>query len=214
MARGRNRSAMEKPAPADHPIHDLIRRRWSLRSFSDRPVPDETLRSLFEAARWAPSSFNEQPWSFLVTRRGEEAFDRLAECLTGSNPRWAPRAPVLVLSIARLDIARSGAPNRHAYHDLGLAVGNLVLQATAMGLFVHQMAGFDAEKARAAFSIPEGHEPVAVIALGYAGDPNGLPEDLRDREFRVRVRKPIADFVYGARWGEPSPIVVPRNAAE
>src|SRR5712691_2956422 len=158
---------MEKPAPAEFPVHELIRRRWSRRSFSERPVDEEALRALFEAARWAPSSYNEQPWSFILTRKGEEAFDRLAACLTGSNVRWAPRAPVLVLSVAKLDIARSGAPNRHAFHDVGLSVDNLVLQATALDLFVHQMAGFDTEKAREVFGVPEGYEPVAVIAIGH-----------------------------------------------
>lgn len=206
---------MEKPALVDFAVHELIRRRWSPRSFSERAVADEELRRLFEAARWAPSSYNEQPWSFILTRKGEEAFDRLVACLTGSNVRWAPKASILLLSIAKLDIARTGAPNRHALHDVGLAVGSLVLQATALDLFVHQMAGFDPDKARGAFGVPEGYEPVAVIAIGSAGNPDALPDDLRDRELRSRVRKPLREFVFADRWGDPSPLVADRgNASE
>lgn len=204
---------MEKPALADFAVHELIRRRWSPRSFSERPVADEELRALFEAARWAPSSYNEQPWSFVLTRKGEESFDRLAACLTGSNVRWAPKAPVLILSIAKLDIARTVAPNRHALHDVGMAVGNLVLQATALDLFVHQMAGFDPDKARRAFGVPEGYEPVAIIAIGFAGNPDALPDDLRDRELRPRARKPLRELVFASRWGDPSPLVADRGIA-
>lgn len=195
---------MDKPAPADFPVHELVRRRWSRRSFSERPINEATLQTLFEAARWAPSSYNEQPWRFVLTRKGSGAFDHLAACLTGNNARWAPDAPVLILSVAKLDVAQTGMPNRHAFHDVGLAVGNLTLQASALDLFVHQMAGFDVDKAREAFSIPQGYEPVAVLAIGYAGDQNALPDDLRDRELRPRVRKPLRDFVFANRWGNPS----------
>lgn len=199
---------VEKLAETRYPIHDLVRRRWSPRAFADTRVEREKLLSLFEAARWAPSSFNEQPWSFIVaTRETPEEFGRLLDCLVEGNRIWARSAPVLMLSVARLGFADDGRPNRHAFHDVGLAVGNLVTQATALGLVVHQMAGFDVEKARSALRIPSGFEPVAAIAVGYQGDPGSLPERLCERERAPRNRKDLADFVHSARWGEPSPLL-------
>jgi nitroreductase len=212
MAQERLRMPVQKngatPVEATYPIHDLIRERWSPRAFANRRVEPEALRSLFEAARWAPSSFNEQPWSFVVaTRDDPAAYDRMLSCLVAANAQWAGRAPVLMLSVAELGFQRSGTPNRHAFHDVGLAMGNLLLQATALGLVAHQMAGFDAEKARALFSIPEGYEPCAVIALGYAGERDSLPEPLRAREGAPRSRKPLSKFVFSERWGATSPLV-------
>ena len=199
---------MEKPADNAHPIHDLLKRRWSPRAFSDKPVEPETLRSLWEAARWAPSCFNEQPWYFLVaTKRDGAEYDRLLACLNEGNAAWAGRAPVLMVSVARTAFQDDGEPNRHALHDVGQAVANLTLQATALGLFVHQMAGFSPEKVRQAFAVPEGFEPVAAIALGYPGDPTVLPEKLRQRELAPRSRKPLEDFVFSGRWGRTSPLV-------
>ena len=199
---------MEKPADNAHPIHDLLKRRWSPRAFSDKPVEPETLRSLWEAARWAPSCFNEQPWYFLVaTKRDGAEYDRLLACLNEGNSAWAGRAPVLMVSVARTAFQDDGEPNRHALHDVGQAVANLTLQATALGLFVHQMAGFSPEKVRQAFAVPEGFEPVAAIALGYPGDPTVLPEKLRQRELAPRSRKPLEDFVFSGRWGRTSPLV-------
>ena len=199
---------MEKPAPVDYPVHPLIRRRWSPSAFSDKPVDPEILRSLFEAVRWAPSSFNEQPWFFIVATRDDSvAFERLLACLTPGNQKWAKRAPVLILSAAKMNFEHNGKPNRHAFHDVGLAVENLVLQATSMDLFVHQMAGFDREKARETYQIPEGFEPVAAIAVGYGGEPEDLPEDLRGRELAERKRRLTDSFVFSGRWGVTSPIV-------
>ncbi len=193
---------MEKPASTDHPIHDLLRRRWSPRAFDPRPVEPEQLLSLLEAARWAPSSSNEQPWHFIIaTRDDHETFGRLAGCLRRGNRRWAPRAPVLLLAVARLFFEADNDPNSHAWHDLGLAVGNLLAQATALGLMVHQMAGFYRDQAREAFAIPEGYAPVTVIALGYPGDPRALPDDLQQRERQPRERQPLTAFVYAGRWG-------------
>jgi nitroreductase len=175
-------------------------------------VDAATLLSLLEAARWAPSSFNEQPWSFIVGTRDEpEVYNRLVSCLVEFNARWAARAPVLMLSVARLAFERNGDPNRHAFHDVGMAAENLMIQATALGLVVHQMAGFDVEKAREVFGIPQGYEPCAMIALGYLGDRESLPESLRQREEAPRVRKPISEFVFGARWGKTSPLVEPES---
>ena len=205
---------MEKLAPTDFPIHDLLQRRWSPRTFADRPVEPEKLRSLLEAARWAPSSFNEQPWAYLVaTRNDPEEYARLLSVLVEGNIAWAQRAPVLMLSLAKLNFERTGKPNRHAFHDVGLASANLVIQATALGLAVHQMAGFHAEKARELYGIPAGWEAVAAIALGYPGEADSLPEPIRQRELARRARKPLEQFVFTGRWGEASRLVSPALTA-
>lgn len=199
---------IEKLAETEHPIHDLLQRRWSPRAFAGRAVEPEKLRSLMEAARWAPSSFNEQPWSFIVATKEEPVeYERLLGCLVEGNMQWARNAPVLMLSLAKLHFDRNGQPNRHAFHDVGLAVENLVLQATALGLAVHQMAGFHVEKARELYGVPEGVEPVAAIAVGYPGDPESLPEPLRERERAPRNRKPLDAFVFSGSWGQVSPFV-------
>jgi nitroreductase len=199
---------MQKLAETRYPIHELLRERWSPRAFADRMVEPEKLRSLLEAARWAPSSFNEQPWSFIVaTKEHAGEYERLLSCLVEGNVRWAQHAPVLMLSVARLAFERNQKPNRHAFHDVGLSVENLVIQATALGLAVHQMAGFHVDKARELFSIPDGHEPVAALVLGFPGDPAGLPEDLREREVAPRIRKPLESFVFSGQWGQSSPLV-------
>ncbi len=196
---------MQKEATTDSPIHDLIRLRWSPRAFSDRMVEPAKLRSLLEAARWAPSSFNEQPWAFVVATRDSPAeHSRLLSILVPGNAAWARRAPVLILSITKLNFDANGAPNRHAMHDVGLATENLVTQATALGLSVHQMAGFDAQKAREEFSIPANWEPMTAIAIGYVGDPNSLEEPLRTRELAPRTRKPLEQYVFTGRWGQPA----------
>jgi len=199
---------VEKPADTAYPINELLQRRWSPRAFSDKMVETDKLRSLFEAARWAPSSNNEQPWSFIIaTKDDENTYRRLFECLKEGNKKWAFRAPVLMLSVARLNFEDEGTPNRHAFHDTGMAVFSLVVQATALGLMVHQMAGFDVEKARTELKIPDGHEPVAMIAVGYPGDPDILPDRLKQRELLPRERKPIAEFVFSAEWRSPVPFL-------
>lgn len=195
---------MEKPADVAYPIHDLLRRRWSPRAFSERMVEPEKLQSLFEAARWAPSSNNEQPWHFIVgTKDDLSGHDRLFQCLNEKNKKWAFRAPVLMLSVAQLNWEDDGTPNRHAWHDTGMAVFSLVIQATALGLIVHQMAGFDVEKARADLKIPAGYEPVAMIAIGYPDDPAILDDRLRQRELAPRERKPVIEFVSSGMWNGP-----------
>lgn len=196
---------VEKPAPAQFPIHDLLGRRWSPRAYDDRAIEPEKLKSLFEAARWAPSSNNAQPWRFIVASKDHEAdWKRLLACLVESNRTWAHRAPVLILSVASLNFEDDAKPNRHAFHDTGMAVENLVLEATALGLVAHQMAGFDVEKARADLKIPPGYEPVAMIAVGYPGDPNLLTERLKQRELAPRERNPISTFVFSGEWGRSS----------
>ena len=199
---------MEKPAPVDHPIEEILKRRWSPRAFSDRRVEHQKLQSLFEAARWAASSFNEQPWSFIVaTKDNSEEYATLLSCLTEKNQQWAQLAPVLMVSVAKLTFEKNGKPNRHAFHDVGMAVANMIVQATAFGLYVHQMAGFSVEKVRETYSVPEGFEPVAAIAIGYPDDPNVLPEQFRQQEIGPRQRKPIVSFIFETKWGETSPLV-------
>ena len=195
---------MEKPAEVAYSIHELLQRRWSPRAFSDRMVEPEQLQSLFEAARWAPSSNNEQPWHFIVgTKADPAAHDRLVACLKEGNRKWAFRAPVLILSVARLNFEDEGPPNRHAWHDTGMAALSLCLQATALGMVAHQMAGFEIEKARTDLGIPAGYEPVAMIAVGYPGDPATLPDYLRERELKPRERKPVTEFVSDGTWNGP-----------
>jgi nitroreductase len=196
---------MEKPAPTDYLIEDLLKRRWSPRAFANRNVEPDKLCSLFEAARWAPSSFNEQPWSFIITTKEHaEEYARLLNCLVEKNQQWAQLAPVLAVSVAKLDFDHGGKSNRHAFHDVGLAMGNLLVQATALGLVVHQMAGFSADKVQQAFGVPEGFEPVAAMAIGYPGPPEILPEQFREQELGPRKRKPISSFVFETLWGEPA----------
>jgi nitroreductase len=186
----------------ERPIHHLIAGRRSILAFAATPVDSEILASLMEAARWAPSSMNEQPWSFIMaTKENKSDFDRLLSCLVEFNVQWAQHAPVLLLSVAKLTFESTGEPNRHAFHDVGLATAALTIQATVCGLVVHQMAGFDVGKARREFSIPQDHEPVAVAALGYPGSPGSLPEKLRKRDASPRKRKPLANFVFEGGWG-------------
>lgn len=198
---------MEKSAETQYPIHDLLRRRWSPRAYDERPVEADKLKSLFEAARWAPSCFNGQPWRFiLATKETPAEYNRLFDCLVEGNKKWVHRVPALVLSVAKLHF-EDGSLNRHAWHDTGMAVENLVIQATALGLVVHQMAGFDVERARAQLKISVGFEPVAMIAIGYPGDPAILPNSTRQKEQGPRTRTPIAEFVFAGEWSKPSPLV-------
>ena len=192
-------------ASGDYPIHPLLAERRSLRAFSPKTVEPEILDSLLEAARWAPSCANEQPWSFIVAGKDDKPeFERLLGCLIEFNLDWAQHAPVLILSVARMIFQSTGKPNRHAFHDVGQAIASLTVQATASGLVVHQMAGFDVEKARREFSIPQDHEPVAVTAIGYPGSPADLPDKLRQKELAPRQRKALADFVFKRSFGQPA----------
>jgi nitroreductase len=195
--------AIAKPAENRHPIHELLRRRWSPVAFSERPVEMDKLQSLLEAWRWAPSSFNEQPWALVVATRAEAAdFEKALGCLTEGNQKWARSAPVLLLTFAKAAFERNGKPNRHAWHDVGLAAMSLSVQATQLGLFAHQMAGIVPERIREAYGVPAGWEPATAIAVGYLGDLNLLAPELRDREMADRRRKGFAEFVFAGRWGE------------
>jgi len=197
-----------KQADLSHPINPLLENRWSPYAFSDRPVTAENIASLFEAARWAPSSYNEQPWRYIVaTREDGEAFERLLSALAEPNREWARHAPVLALGIARKDYSRTGAANRHARHDLGQASANLTVEATARGLSVHQMGGILPDRARELYEIPDEYEAVTALAIGYVCDE---PEDgdvLGDRDRAQRSRRPLTELVFGGRWGEPSDLI-------
>lgn len=199
----------KRPAPAAVPINDLIRHRWSPRAFDARPVEPDKLRTLFEAARWAASSYNAQPWYFIVaTKDDRENFKKVLDSFVEFNQAWAKNAPVVALSVAGHKMPHDGSTNRHAFHDVGQAAASLALQATALGLQVHQMAGILPDKAREIFGIPADFEAVAGFAIGYPGDPMTLPEGrLRDNETGARQRKPASSFVFTGKWGETSPIV-------
>ncbi len=197
-----------KQAKPDHPIHELIARRWSPYAFADQPVSDADLRSLFEAARWAASSYNEQPWSYIVaTKANPEAFERLVSCLVEGNQPWAKAAPVVALGCTSLRFARNDKPNAAAVHDLGLASATLTLEATARGLFVHQMIGILPDRAREVYDIPEGIQPTTGLAMGYLADPSSLPEPYKGRDLAARERKALSQFVFGGTWGAASPLV-------
>lgn len=199
----------EKKASTDYPIHELLAERWSPYAFADRPVLTADLRSLFEAARWASSSYNEQPWSYIVaTKEESQQFQQILSCLVDGNQVWAKAAPVLALGIVNLKFARTGKNNRAAVHDLGLAAGNLLVEATARGLLVHQMIGILPDKAREIYELPDGSEAWTGIAIGYWGDPMSLPDTLRQRDLTPRQRKPLGQFVFSGKWGNPSPFVL------
>jgi nitroreductase len=199
---------MHKAAKTDFPVDDLIRERWSPRAFDPKPVEPDVLASLFEAARWAPSSSNEQPWVYLVaTKDDTENFEKTLGVLVEFNAAWAKEAAVLAIAVASLNFHNNGAPNRNAFYDTGAASALLSVEATARDLAVHQMAGFDPETAKQVFDIPAGWEPIAAMAIGYPGDPDSLPEKLREREIAPRTRKPLSEFVMSGRWGHTSTIV-------
>ncbi|HKV38191.1 MAG TPA: nitroreductase family protein [Blastocatellia bacterium] len=196
----------EKQAPARYQIIELIRRRWSPVAFDEaRRVEHSEVLTLLEAARWAPSCYNEQPWRYLIFDGTDlQALEKARACLVEGNA-WALKAPVLMISVACENFTQNGKPNRWAQHDTGLASENLVLQAVESGLAAHQMAGFDADRARTEFRIPNHYTPMAMIAIGYPyrGKLDALPEKLRGRETQTRTRRPFADIAFGGHWGAP-----------
>jgi len=193
-----------KKAPAVEGVLPAILERWSPRSFDGREVSAETLRKVFEAARWAASSGNVQPWRYLVGMRGTETYDKIFASLVEGNRKWAHRAPVLILGTARTRFAKDGAESRFALYDLGAASSYLTLGAAALGLAAHQMAGFDQEAARKALGIPAEYAIGSVIALGYQGEPSALGDaTLIERETTARTRKPLDEIVFSA-WGKPA----------
>jgi nitroreductase len=192
-----------KRAPAVPGVIDVVLGRWSPRAFADKPVSHKELRTIFEAARWAASSYNEQPWRFLVGHKGDPTYQKIFESLVEFNQSWAGKAPVLILSVASKNFAHNGSPNHFAIHDTGAATAYLSLQATALGLHTHSMAGFDQNKARAAFNIPDSYQIGAVTALGYLGKVDNLPEGLLEGEVSPRGRKPLSEIVL-SEWGHPA----------
>ncbi len=199
---------MSKLALTSSPIHDLLALRWSPRAFdlADPPTGDELAR-LFEAARWAASAGNGQPWRFLVAEHGSETFGTIVENLTAGNRKWAPDAPVLVVGWARTE--REGKPLPTGVYDLGQAVATLTVQASVEGLHVHQMAGFLPDGLADAFPHDPEFRPSVVFAIGRLGDAATLPEELAVRERAHRVRRPLAETVFGEAWDRPAPFAEP-----
>nr|VFJ44513.1 MAG: Nitroreductase [Candidatus Kentron sp. DK] len=196
---------MKKNAKTTHPIHDLLERRWSPRGFSERTVEPATLGSLFEAARWSASCYNEQPWRFIVASRTDiDSHRRLAGCLVEANREWAENAGALVLCAVKNTFTHNGNPNRYVWHDLGAATAQLTLQAMALGLHVHPMAGILADKAREEYAIPPEFEPVTILAIGHLGDPGILPDALKEQEVAPRERRPLTELVFTDRWELPA----------
>jgi nitroreductase len=193
-----------KHAPEVEGVLPLFHTRWSPRAFTDREVSPEDLSRVFEAARWAASSYNEQPWRFFAGVRGSETYKKILESLMPFNQAWAGKAPVLILGITKTKFSHNNTPNRVALYDLGAAASYLTLQATALGLSTHQMAGFDENAARKALNVPEEYIFGAAIALGYQGDPENLPsEQAKQQEVAPRTRKPLSEIVLSA-WDQPA----------
>lgn len=193
-----------KHAQTSFDVLPPIRNRWSPRAFLDKPVPAQSLRTLLEAARWAASCFNEQPWRYIVaTRDNREEFEKLLSVLAEKNQAWARAAPVLMLSIASRTFAHNGKPNRHYLHDVGAAGATLAIQAASMGLAAHAMAGFDMAKARTLLQIPDDFEPGAAIAIGYPGPAQSVPPEQQAGESAPRSRKPLTDLAFTTTFGTP-----------
>ena len=196
---------MKKTADTHYPIHELLEKRWSPRAFSEKPVTAEVLGSLLEAARWAASCYNEQPWRFIVARKEEpDAYDTMLGCLVEGNQAWAVQAPVLMLAIAKKTFTLNGKPNVHARHDLGLATAGMMLQAGALDLYMHAMGGILPEKAAEIYQVPDDFEVCTGLALGYLGDPDSLAEPMKTGELEARVRKPLTEIVFASSWDEPA----------
>ncbi|WP_320019356.1 nitroreductase family protein [Labilibaculum manganireducens] len=184
-------------------IHELIDKRWSPRAFSDQEIEPTKIEKLFEAASFAASCFNEQPWRFIyATKDYPERYDQLMSCLVEFNQMWVKTAPMIILTLASKKFAQSQKENHHARHDLGLAIGNMSVQATGMGLYMHQMAGFSAEKAREMFEIPFDFDIVTMIAVGYIGDPMQLPENIREMESSKRERRSLDKILFDGDWDD------------
>jgi nitroreductase len=197
-----------KKATLDYPIQELLAKRWSPYAFSNQPVSELDFRALFEASRWAASSYNEQPWRYIVaTQNDPQAFERLLCCLVAGNQPWAKSAPVLALGCVSLKFALNDQPNAAAEHDLGAASACLTLEATARSLFVHQMIGILPDRARELYQIPDGFRPLTGLAIGYVGNLDHLPQKYQERDLAPRHRKPLAEFVFAGRWGTTSDLV-------
>ena len=195
----------DRLAQTSKPIHDLLARRWSPRAFDpNRPVSRDQLKVLLEAGRWAPSCNGDEPWRYLIWDKGRDAagWQKAYDCLSENNKKWVKNVPLLMLSCAGSNFEATGKPNRWTQHDTGAASVSMALQAVAMGLVVHQMGGWDVEKARAAFAIPADYTPMAMIAVGYQTSADILDEETKAKELRPRARKPIAERFFEGGWGK------------
>lgn len=190
---------MNKRADTKHEIHDLLAERWSPRAFAPKDIPEKEIDALFEAARWAASSMNEQPWRFIYAKKGEPAFEKIVSTLMDGN-LWATEAPILLVALIKKNLARNGKPNSAATHDLGLAMGNLSLQATHLGIALHHMGGFYPDKVVEVFDLPDDVAPKTVVALGYYGEPDQLDDELKQRELEERKRNPIDSFAFRGKY--------------
>lgn len=194
-----------KHAPQTLPISAPLAQRWSPYGLSDKPVSDDDILAMFEAARWAASSYNEQPWRFILSRKdqGEEAHRQALSCLLEANQVWAINAPILVFGCTAKTLAQSGKPNKAAQHDLGLAVANLTFEAQMRGISVHQIIGIVPERVHALYGVPEDVEPLTAFAIGYAHSHANLPDALKARDANPRTRRPLAKSVFTGSWGQP-----------
>jgi len=196
---------MHKKADTHYPIHDHLAHRWSPRAFADRPVTAQDLGSLFEAARWAASCYNEQPWRFIVARREQQdEYQKLLSCLVEANQTWAIQAPVLGLGIVKKTFSMNGKPNNFAHHDLGLATAGVMVQATALGLYVHAMGGILPQRAVEQYQVPDDFDVLTGFAIGYPGDPGSLEESMRASELEPRIRRPLTETVFSSGWEQPA----------
>mgnify|MGYP006090287257 CR=1 FL=1 len=196
---------MKKPATTQAPVHDIIANRWSPRAYdASKPVSQAQIMSMLEAARWAPSCFGDEPWRFIVWDKNKDAaaWEKAFDCIVQGNQGWAKDAPVFVLICAGTLFEQNQKPNRWGAYDTGAAAVSLSLQATSMGLVTHQMGGFDGEKTRAAFNIPEQFEMMSMMAVGYIADVDALPEEAKERTLAPRKRKPLGELFYEGVWNQ------------
>lgn len=194
---------MNKEATTDYEIMDLLKKRWSPRAFSDKIVEKETLGKLFEAAHWSASCYNEQPWRFIVaTKENQENYQKVFNCLVEGNQIWAKSAPVLVIIIGKKTFTHNSQKNDWYQYDAGQSAAHLSVEAMKENLYVHQMAGINKSLIKDEFKIPDDFEPLAGMAIGYLGDPNILPEGLKEKELEVRIRKSLKSLVFTGNWEE------------
>ena len=198
---------MNKKAKTNHPIHEILVKRWSPRAFSGKKIEKEKLQRMFEAARWSPSASNEQPWSFIVGEMGDGTYKKIFETLVEFNQLWVKTAPVAAISVGRIKSLKSGTANDWSRYDVGQSLAHLSFQATHEGLYVHQMAGFDREKARLIFDIPVDYEAISAFAIGDIGDYKILHPNLQKMEVEERERKNIDEFVFSNKFGEKSGLI-------
>jgi nitroreductase len=195
-----------KPATTQQPIHEIIANRWSGRAYdASKPVSKEQIISLLEAARWAPSCFGDEPWRYVVCNKADNmpAWQAAFDCLVPGNQGWAVNAPVLLLICADTVFRANGKPNKWAPYDTGAATENLCLQAAASGLMAHQMGGFDADKARASFKVPERYQILPMVTVGYQAPVDALSDEVKERELAARNRQPLGELFFDGAWENP-----------